>query len=87
MWNLFLALKPEIVTFHLRKTRSYPSDGEARFAMLVSDIQETERACDIQIIPDEALAANAITLLTPTEIELDLQEAGKFNKRNTEVMR
>ena len=55
--------------------------------MLVSDMQETENACNIQIIPDEALADNAITYLTPDEIEQDLQDAGKYNKRNTDLMR
>jgi len=87
MWSLFLALKPEIITFHLRKTRSYPQDGESRYTMLVSDMQETELACDIQIIPHEALVVDAITHLTPNEIEQDLLEAGKFNKRNTDFMR
>ena len=87
MWSLFLALKPEMITFHLRKTRSQPQDGESRYTMLVSDMQETENVCNIQIIPDEALTANAITHLTPAEFEQDLQEAGKFNKRNTDLMR
>ena len=55
--------------------------------MLVSDMQETENVCNIQIIPEEALAANAITHLTADEFEQDLLEAGKFNKRNTDLMR
>lgn len=41
----------------------------------------------MKILPDQARKDEAITLFSPEEAELDLQENGKFNKRNAEVIR
>ena len=41
----------------------------------------------MKILPDQARKDEAITLFSPEEAERDLQENGKFNKRNAEVIR
>ena len=41
----------------------------------------------MKILPDQARNDTAISLFSPEEAELDLQENGKFNKRNAEVIR
>ena len=41
----------------------------------------------MKILPDQARNDTAISLFSPEEAEIDLQENGKFNKRNAEVIR
>ena len=41
----------------------------------------------MKILPDQARKDEAISLFSPDEAERDLQENGKFNKRNAEVIR
>lgn len=87
LWNLFIVYKPEITINHLRRTRSHPYEGEARYKKLISDILDFELRFNMKILPDQARKDEAITLFSPEEAELDLQENGKFNKRNAEVIR
>ena len=55
LWKLMLALKPDIVIHHLRRTRSYPHDGEARYVTLIADIQDLETCSNSNLLPDGAL--------------------------------
>ena len=55
--------------------------------MLLSDMLDTEKLCNVKILPSEALDPKAITLLSQSELELDLEEMGKFNKRSSEALR
>ena len=87
LWKLFVGLKPDVLIQHLRRTRSFPNEGEARYKMLLEDIQVTEKLCNFKIIPDNALGDHVITRLTPSEFDQDLDEVGKFNKRSTEALR
>ena len=41
----------------------------------------------MSILPNEARKDENISLFSPEEAEHDLQENGKFNKRNAEVIR
>lgn len=72
---------------HLRRTRSHPYEGEARYKKLVADIYEFEQRFNIKILPDQARSDATISLFSPEEAEQDLQENGKFNRRNAEVIR
>ena len=87
LWKLFVGLKPDVLIQHLRRTRSFPNEGEARYKMLSEDIKVTEKLCNFKIIPDYAIGDHVITLLTPSEFDQDLDEVGKFNKRSTEALR
>ena len=87
LWKMFITFKPDVVIHHLRRTRSYPYDGEARYKTLMSDVKDTEKLCNVKILPDDATNEKVITLLTPDEAEQDLKETGKFNKRTTEEIR
>ena len=87
LWKLFITLKPEVVIHHFRRTRSHLTDGEARYATLLIDMKETEKLCNVKIIPEAALNDAAIKLMSPEEIEQDLEETGKFNKRVTAEIR
>ena len=87
LWNLFIVYKPDITVNHLRRTRSHPYEGEARYKKLISDIYDFEQRFNMKILPEQARRDEAISLFTPEEAERDLQENGKFNKRNAEVIR
>lgn len=87
LWHLFIVYKPEISVNHLRRTRSHPYEGEARYKKLVADIYEFEQRFNIKILPDQARSDATISLFSPEEAEQDLQENGKFNRRNAEVIR
>ena len=87
LWNLFIVYKPEITINHLRRTRSHPYEGEARYKKLVSDILDFELRFNMKILPELARNDEAISLFSPEEAERDLEENGKFNKRNAEVIR
>ena len=52
LWKMFIVFKPDVVIHHLRRTRSYPYDGEARYKTLISDIKDTERLCNVKILPE-----------------------------------
>ena len=69
LWKLFVYIKPDVLIQHLRRTRSHPNAGEARYKMLLDDIQVTEKLCNFKIIPDNALGDHVITRLTPLEFE------------------
>ena len=72
MWNLFIVYKPEITINHLRRTRSHPYEGEARYKKLVSDILDFELRFNMSILPNEARKDENISLFSPEEAEHDL---------------
>ena len=53
----------------------------------MSDILDFELRFNMKILPNEARKDENISLFSPEEAEHDLQENGKFNKRNAEVIR
>ena len=87
LWKLFILCKPEVIIYHLRRTRSYPLDGEERYKALLQDMIDQENLFNIQVLPDKARNDSDISLLTLEETEQDLKDTGKFNKRNTELLR
>ena len=87
LWKLFIVLKPQAIVHHLRRIRSYPLEGEQRFITIFVDMQELEKICDVKILPPEAIPGDAIKPLTQDELEMDLDENGKFNRRTTEAIR
>ena len=60
LWNFFINIKPEISVNYLRRVRSFPYEGEARFKKLTNDIYEFEKQFDVKILPDEARDEKAI---------------------------
>ena len=87
LWRLYIVLKPQAIIHHLRRIRSYPLEGKQRLVTIFVDMQELEMLCNVKILPPEALAGDAIRPLNPQELELDLKESGKFNRRTTQAIR
>ena len=84
LWKMFTELKPDVIIHHLRRTRSNPYDGEARYKAILEDIIISELHCNFKILPEQARQDSAITLFTPDEAEFDLIETGKFNRQTSE---
>ena len=64
LWKLFIVYKSEATIHHLRRTRSYPYEGEMRYRTLISDMHCLENLYNVKILPDYARNSNSITLFT-----------------------
>ena len=42
LWKFFRIYKPDAIVHHLRRTRSYPYEGETRYRALLESICELE---------------------------------------------
>ena len=52
LWNFsFVQMRPELLIEHLRRTRSYPFEGEARFRALMLDISLIEMKFSLKLMP------------------------------------
>ena len=51
LWKLFIVYKPEVIIHQLRRTRSYPYEGEMRYETLMADIECMEYRYNIKILP------------------------------------
>ena len=87
LWKLFVESKPDAIIHHLRRTRSYPFEGEQRYRALLADMRSLEQTLKVVILPKQAKDDAAISLFNLQETEKDLEETGKFNKRNSEQIR
>lgn len=67
---------------HLRRVRSYPSEGEERFRTLILDMVYCEKKCGIRMIPEKARQIKHIITFSRAEAEIDLENNGKYNKQS-----
>ena len=51
LWKLFIVYKPEVIIHQLRRTRSYPYEGEMRYKTMMTDIECMEYRYNIKILP------------------------------------
>ena len=82
LWHVFKAEQSDMIINYLRRVRSHPLSGEFRYQMLVQDMLMLEQHASLRIIPERARQDDIITTLTAEELEADLRETGKLNKRS-----
>ena len=88
LWQFcFIQMKPQLFINHLRRVRSYPFEGEARFRALMIDIKHLEIKYKSDILPLQCLNSANIKLFTRFEAEKELEiNLGRHNSKQSATL-
>ena len=83
LWSeVFIKRAPEICITHLRRIRSVPHHGEARFNKLLQDMKRQEVTLEIKLLPMTS-NVNPFAEFTAAEKLADLEENGFRNRKES----
>jgi hypothetical protein len=82
LWEfIFIKYRPQLLFNHLRRIRSYPYEGEARFRAMFIDIKHFEMKLKIKLLSPKCADSTNIKIFTRLEAEHELHlNIGKYNK-------
>jgi len=66
-------MKPMLLVNHLRRIRSYPFEGEARFRSLLIDLKSLETSFSIRLLPSYCDDTTRIKIVSRDEAEKELR--------------
>ena len=66
-------MKPMLLVNHLRRIRSYPFEGEARFRSLLIDLKSLETSFSIRLLPSYCDDTTRIKIFSRVEAEKELR--------------
>lgn len=74
LWEfVFIKMKPMLLVNHLRRIRSYPFEGEARFRSLLIDLKSLESSFTIRLLPSYCDDTKRIKVFNRDEAEKELR--------------
>ena len=92
LWGfVFIKMKPILLVNYLRRVRSYPFEGEARFISFMFDLVTLETSFSVRLLPAFCQDPNSIKIFSRAEAEKELQlnikSSGKLNKKLADLIK
>jgi hypothetical protein len=66
-------MKPMVLVNHLRRIRSYPFEGEARFLSFIMDLKTAETTFKVRLLPAFCDDLKKIKIFSRVEAEKELE--------------